>query len=73
VKLVGWCDGGAGKQLLVYELVKNKSVDEHLHGPGRLLAWPERYSKIALGVGRAVGLLLCVGNNSRTNASAAVH
>ncbi|KAF8648627.1 hypothetical protein HU200_064672 [Digitaria exilis] len=57
VKLVGWCDGGADKQLLVYELVNNGSVDEHLHGPGRPpLGWPERY-KIALGVGRAIEYL----------------
>ncbi|KAF8762435.1 hypothetical protein HU200_009397 [Digitaria exilis] len=59
VKLVGWCDGGDGKQLLVYELVKNGSVDDHLHGPaGRSspLTWPQRY-KIALGVGRAIEYL----------------
>ncbi|KAF8762428.1 hypothetical protein HU200_009388 [Digitaria exilis] len=57
VKLVGWCDGGAGKQLLVYELVNNGSVDEHLHGSGRPpLGWPERY-KIVLGVGRAIEYL----------------
>jgi interleukin-1 receptor-associated kinase 1 len=31
VKLVGWCDGG-GTLLLVYELVTNGSLHEHLHG-----------------------------------------
>jgi interleukin-1 receptor-associated kinase 1 len=61
VKLVGWCDddGGAGgddKLLLVYELVPNGSLDEHLHGPDVLLPWPERY-KILLGIGSAVEYL----------------
>ncbi|CAL4945816.1 unnamed protein product [Urochloa decumbens] len=56
VRLVGWCDGGVEKQLLVYELVQNKSIDEYLHGPARLLMWSERY-RIALGVARAIEYL----------------
>ncbi|OEL28400.1 L-type lectin-domain containing receptor kinase IX.1 [Dichanthelium oligosanthes] len=57
VKLVGWCGGGdSDKLLLVYELVTNKSLDEHLHGSERLLTWPERYS-IVLGIGSAIEYL----------------
>ncbi|CAN6343739.1 unnamed protein product [Urochloa humidicola] len=56
VKLLGWCSGG-GELLLVYELVTNGSLEEHLHGPERpLLGWPERY-KIVLGVGAAIDYL----------------
>ncbi|RCV28833.1 hypothetical protein SETIT_5G434400v2, partial [Setaria italica] len=57
VNLVGWCDGGGSdKLLLVYELVSNKSLDEHLHGSESLLTWPERY-KIVLGIGSAIEYL----------------
>ncbi|KAF8657737.1 hypothetical protein HU200_059897 [Digitaria exilis] len=59
VKLVGWCNGGGnGKPLLlVYELVPNGSLDEHLHGQaGRPLTWPERY-QVAVHVGTAVEYL----------------
>ncbi|RCV28831.1 hypothetical protein SETIT_5G434300v2 [Setaria italica] len=58
VKLVGWCDGGGDdKLLLVYELVTNGSLDDHLHGSSeRLLTWPERY-KIVLGIGSAIEYL----------------
>ncbi|CAN6352312.1 unnamed protein product [Urochloa humidicola] len=56
VKLLGWCSGG-GELLLVYELVTNGSLEEHLHGPERpLLDWPLRY-KIVLGVGAAIDYL----------------
>nr|TKW01246.1 hypothetical protein SEVIR_8G168000v2 [Setaria viridis] len=58
VKLIGWCDGGGDdKLLLVYELVTNRSLDDHLHGSSeRLLTWPERY-KIVLGIGFAIEYL----------------
>ncbi|XP_034570227.1 uncharacterized protein [Setaria viridis] len=58
VKLVGWCDGGGDdKPLLVYELVTNRSLDDHLHGSSeRLLTWPERY-KIVIGIGSAIEYL----------------
>lgn len=55
VKLVGWCQGG-NELLLVYELVTNRSLDEHLHRSERLLAWPERY-RIVLGIGSAIEYL----------------
>ncbi|TKW36775.1 hypothetical protein SEVIR_1G004900v4 [Setaria viridis] len=54
VKLLGWCSGG--ELLLVYELVTNGSLEEHLHGSERLLTWPERY-KIVLGIGAAIDYL----------------
>jgi interleukin-1 receptor-associated kinase 1 len=54
VKLLGWCSGR--ELLLVYELVTNGSLEEHLHMPDLLLAWPERY-KIVLGVGAAIDYL----------------
>ncbi|CAL4945819.1 unnamed protein product [Urochloa decumbens] len=57
VKLVGWCGSDdSDTLLLVYELIVNRSVDRHLHGPERLLTWPERY-KIVLGVGYAIEYL----------------
>ncbi|TKW36774.1 hypothetical protein SEVIR_1G004800v4 [Setaria viridis] len=58
VKLVGWCDGGGDdKPLLVYELVANGSLDDHLHGSSeRLLTWPQRY-KIVIGIGSAIEYL----------------
>jgi interleukin-1 receptor-associated kinase 1 len=57
VKLVGWCTGnGNGSLLLVYELVTNRSLDEHLHGPERLLGWAERYQAV-LDVGFAIEYL----------------
>ncbi|CAL4979402.1 unnamed protein product [Urochloa decumbens] len=71
VKLVGWCwhrnltskifcqcfGRSRDKLLLVYELVSNKSLDEHLHDAGmEVLAWPERY-KIVLGIGAAIDYL----------------
>ncbi|KAJ1276028.1 hypothetical protein BS78_05G182600 [Paspalum vaginatum] len=55
MKLVGWCSHG-DKLLLVYELVTNKSLSEHLHTSERLLTWAERY-KIVLGVGSAIEYL----------------
>jgi interleukin-1 receptor-associated kinase 1 len=58
VKFVGWCHGGGanGELLLVYELVTNRSLDEHLHGSERLLTWPERY-RIVRGISSAVEYL----------------
>ncbi|PAN11997.1 hypothetical protein PAHAL_2G234000 [Panicum hallii] len=52
VQLLGWCDGPEAL-MLVYEFLPNASLDKHLHGPERLLTWPDRY-KIALGVGSAI-------------------
>ncbi|TVU11470.1 hypothetical protein EJB05_45058 [Eragrostis curvula] len=63
VRLVGWCDGGGNdKLLLVYELVTNGSLDEHLHGAEKLLAWPERY-EIVRGIGSAIEYLHTGYNN----------
>ncbi|TVU23428.1 hypothetical protein EJB05_25794, partial [Eragrostis curvula] len=57
VKLVGWGDGGSNdKLLLVYELITNRDLDNHLHGSERLLTWPERY-KIVLGIGHGIEYL----------------
>lgn len=55
VKLVGWCSDGK-PLMLVYELVTNRSLDEHLHGQGRLLTWTERY-QVALDIGFAIEYL----------------
>jgi interleukin-1 receptor-associated kinase 1 len=68
VKLLGWCcrdqnpisnilsrcfGAGSDELYLVYELVSNKSVFEHLHGEHKLLPWQQRYN-IALGIGAAI-------------------
>ncbi|KAG2630663.1 hypothetical protein PVAP13_3KG541900 [Panicum virgatum] len=56
VQLIGWCHGGGGGDvlLLVYELMRNGSLDAHLHDhPERDLPWPARYGA-ALGVGVAL-------------------
>lgn len=49
VRLVGWCHEHRGDFLLVYELMPNGSVDQHLYGKGVHLTWPTRYD-IALGL-----------------------
>jgi serine/threonine protein kinase len=54
VQLVGWCESRKAGLLLVYELVPEGSLDQHLYGAAeRLLAWPERY-RIAVGLGAAL-------------------
>ncbi|KAJ1266293.1 hypothetical protein BS78_08G140000 [Paspalum vaginatum] len=54
VQLIGWCHGGGDELLLVYELMPNGSLDDHIH---RLvdsnLTWAVRY-RIAVGVGAAL-------------------
>ena len=54
VQLIGWCHGG-GELLLVYELLPNGSLDEHLHGATNdtLLPWTLRH-EIVLGLGSAL-------------------
>lgn len=47
VLLVGWCHK-ADELLLVYELMTNGSLDEHLCSSTNILTWPTRY-KIILG------------------------
>lgn len=56
VKLVGWCDVDGSDLLLVYELIRNGSVHDHLHGSARPLTWRERYN-IILGIGSAIDYL----------------
>ncbi|XBH73451.1 hypothetical protein VPH35_100546 [Triticum aestivum] len=54
VELVGWCnDVGNNHLLLVYELVSQGSLDEHLHGDKSWLSWPKRY-RIILDTGCAL-------------------
>ncbi|TVU49147.1 hypothetical protein EJB05_00441, partial [Eragrostis curvula] len=56
VLLIGWCYDGVGDNLLlVYELMHNGSMDNHLYHPDpkKQLAWPTRY-KIVLGLGSAL-------------------
>lgn len=42
VQLLGWSDSRKGL-LLVYELVPQGSLDEHIHNRNKLLTWSERY------------------------------
>ncbi|RCV19123.1 hypothetical protein SETIT_3G358600v2 [Setaria italica] len=57
VELVGWCnDGKKHRLLLVYELVTEGNLDEHLHGGRSWLSWTMRY-KIILNLGRALQYL----------------
>ena len=42
VQLLGWCDSPKGL-LLVYELVPEGSLDEHIHSSDSFLTWPQRY------------------------------
>ncbi|XP_066355057.1 L-type lectin-domain containing receptor kinase IX.1-like [Miscanthus floridulus] len=55
VLLVGWCygDGDCDDLLLVYELVRNGSVDGHLYNPNKKLTWRVRY-QIVLGLDLAL-------------------
>ncbi|CAN6352317.1 unnamed protein product [Urochloa humidicola] len=58
VQLIGWCHGAGDcndELLLVYELMRNGSLDAHLYDgdPEHVLTWPVRY-KIALGIGSAL-------------------
>ncbi|KAI4969680.1 hypothetical protein ZWY2020_000594 [Hordeum vulgare] len=56
VQLLGWCDSRKGL-LLVYELVKEGSLDRHLYSnDGMCLTWPQRYN-IILGLGSALRYL----------------
>ncbi|WVZ61742.1 hypothetical protein U9M48_011566 [Paspalum notatum var. saurae] len=55
VQLLGWCDSRRGL-LLVYELVREGSLDKHIHSTERILTWPERY-KIIQGLGSALHYL----------------
>ncbi|WVZ51376.1 hypothetical protein U9M48_002528, partial [Paspalum notatum var. saurae] len=55
VQLLGWCDSPKGL-LLVYELVPEGSLDEHIHSSDSFLTWPQRY-KIILGLGSALHYL----------------
>ncbi|XP_044431797.1 L-type lectin-domain containing receptor kinase IX.1 [Triticum aestivum] len=52
VQLVGWCHE-ADELLLVYELMTNGSLDDHLYASKSVLAWPARY-RIILGMGSAL-------------------
>ena len=44
VELVGWCSDGRNGMLLVYELVAEGSLDEHLHESRSWLSWHTRYA-----------------------------
>ncbi|KAF0890625.1 hypothetical protein E2562_003821 [Oryza meyeriana var. granulata] len=52
VQLIGWCHGRR-RLLLVYELVRNGSLDGYLYGKEETLTWPLRY-QIILGLASAV-------------------
>lgn len=52
VQLIGWCHGRRRLQL-VYELVSNGSLDDHLYSTEVTLTWPTRY-QIILGLSSAV-------------------
>ncbi|XP_062225100.1 L-type lectin-domain containing receptor kinase IX.1-like [Phragmites australis] len=52
VQLIGWCHGRR-RLLLVYELVRNGSLDGHLYSKEVTLTWPMRY-QIVLGLSSAV-------------------
>jgi len=55
VQFIGWCQE-EGKLFLVMEYLDNGSLDNHLFGNRKSLAWDVRY-KIALGVARALRYL----------------
>ncbi|KAJ1275742.1 hypothetical protein BS78_05G159400 [Paspalum vaginatum] len=55
VRLLGWCDSSKGL-LLIYELVPEGSLDEHIHSNDSFLTWPQRY-KIILGLASALHYL----------------
>ncbi|KAG4931442.1 hypothetical protein AAZX31_17G210400 [Glycine max] len=55
VQFMGWCHE-QGEVLLVFEYMVNGSLDTHLFGSRRTLAWGVRY-KVVLGVARALRYL----------------
>ncbi|KAI5393719.1 L-type lectin-domain containing receptor kinase IX.1 [Lathyrus oleraceus] len=55
VQFIGWCHE-QGEFLLVFEYMPNGSLDTHLFGDKKSLAWDVRY-KIALGVANALRYL----------------
>uniref|UniRef100_A0A8I6XJY3 non-specific serine/threonine protein kinase n=1 Tax=Hordeum vulgare subsp. vulgare TaxID=112509 RepID=A0A8I6XJY3_HORVV len=55
VDLLGWSDSNKG-QMLVYELLREGSLDKHIYSTSRLLTWSERY-EIILGLGSALRYL----------------
>jgi hypothetical protein len=55
VQFIGWCHE-QGEFLLVFEFMPNGSLDTHLFGDKKSLAWEVRY-KIALGVANALRYL----------------
>ncbi|KAF7830370.1 L-type lectin-domain containing receptor kinase IX.1-like [Senna tora] len=55
VQFIGWCHE-EGEFLLVFEYMQNGSLDAHLYGNRRTLAWNVRY-KIALGMATAIHYL----------------
>ncbi|KAF8740726.1 hypothetical protein HU200_013778 [Digitaria exilis] len=54
VRLFGWCDSSNGL-LLVYELISQGSLDNHLYGneTDKPLSWDDRY-RIIIGLGKAL-------------------
>lgn len=55
VRLIGFCSEGRHR-LLVYEFMKNGSLDAYLFGDGKHLPWPIRFN-IAVGTARGVTYL----------------
>ncbi|KAF8659912.1 hypothetical protein HU200_058153 [Digitaria exilis] len=55
VLLIGWCHD-EGELLLVYELLPNRSLDNHIHSMSTVLSWPVR-KEIVLGIGSALQYL----------------
>ncbi|GER37790.1 serine/threonine-protein kinase [Striga asiatica] len=55
VRLIGFCSEGRHR-LLVYEFMKNGSLDSFLFEPGKILNWEARFS-IALGTARGITYL----------------
>ncbi|KAJ4809554.1 Serine/threonine-protein kinase [Rhynchospora pubera] len=55
VRLIGFCSEGRHR-LLVYEFMKNGSLDAYLFGDGKHLPWPIRFN-IAIGTARGVTYL----------------
>ncbi|XP_047051350.1 L-type lectin-domain containing receptor kinase IX.1-like [Lolium rigidum] len=52
VQLIGWCHK-AEELLLVYELMQNGSLNDHLYDSKKMLTWQVRY-KIIVGMGSAL-------------------
>uniref|UniRef100_A0A0D9XCN0 non-specific serine/threonine protein kinase n=1 Tax=Leersia perrieri TaxID=77586 RepID=A0A0D9XCN0_9ORYZ len=55
VQLIGWCDSSMGL-LIVYDLVPEGSLDNHIYKNARVLTWAERYN-IIIGLGSALRYL----------------